>query len=455
MNVPEPDSTEGQLRRSAQLFHDDVLGTVDLDTALAKSRRSSTRPAALVLSALAVVAVVAVVLSLRSGSGDADVAIDEDGLTTTVPDEPVPDFENAPDPIALGSPTDGEDSVGLPVVVEPPTGLTDGQTVSVGGQGFPAGVEVGVVMCTKEAGRDHGARGVEACNIGHVQIGTTDSEGSITLPFVVHRLQTLDGQEIDCASEPGRCIVGIGMISDYDQSGAFAVDFDPSVPLPDPPTLELSSTDGIVDGETVKVVATGLVPNSLASVQQCGEESRCLETEFVEETVDGDGTLRASVRLWRAFGVHGDDGPKNVDCATDACQVIIGGESSGSRAVPPVTVTFDATRGAREKPVLSLLDDGPFAPGEKFLVEVTGVSGNQFVDLSVCPSIQDVCVAHGGAGTSGGQTVVQMTVEPGRGACADGCPIFGAIYSIGDLGPGQSIDPPPLFPEPIMVTITG
>lgn len=444
-----------RVREQAQRLHDDVLGTIDLDTALERSRKRSVKPTAVVVSVLAVVALLGAVAVLRPDSGDVDVAIDEDGLTTTVPETPQPDFDGAPAPIALGGPADGKDSVGLPVIVEPATGLVEGQSVSVSGRGFPAGVDVGVVMCTKEAGREHGGRGVEACNISHVGRGTTGSDGNVTVPFTVRRLQTLDGQEIDCASEPGRCIVGMGMISDYDQSGGFAIDFDPSVPLPDPPSVDLSRTEGIVDGETVEIVATGFVPDSLAYVNQCGGELGCVETGYVEAPVDSDGTLRASLRLWRAFGAYSETGPRNIDCVVEECRVVVGGETVGGREAPGVVLTFDPSRGARTAPALRLLDDGPFAPGDTFRVEVTGMSNDAFVDLSVCTPIDQECIAQGGAPAEDGRAVVELRVESNSGACAEDCPIVGSTYSLDDRGPSPSSGPPPLFPEPIMVAITG
>lgn len=464
MNTATPDPQDDHLRSSAQAFQDRVLDTVDVEAALAESQRPSRRPVAIVVSVLAVVALVAgaFVLGPAADDGDVDVAIDEDGLEdpdpetstpeTPTPETPTPDFENAPAPIGLGAPDDGKESVGLPVVVEPATGLTDGQSVSVSGKGFPPGESIGVVMCGREAGQDHGARGVDACNIGHFGQGTADREGNVTIPFSVRRIVVLDGQEIDCASEPGRCIVGMGMISDYDQSGGFAVDFDPSVPLPAPPTVELSKTEGIVDGETVDVVVTGLVPNSYVYLQQCARDAHCVQTSHVQDAADDDGTYRGSIRLWRTFGGYGQSGPENVDCAVDACRLLVGADLSSSRIIPEVEVSFDPNRGKRTPPVLRVLDDGPFTAGERFRVAVDGTRAGDIVDLQICPDDHD-CIAYGNASTEDGTTVVEMFVDS-AGSCGDACLIIAHVFPENERGLGDG-GPPPLYPEPVAVTITG
>lgn len=453
-----PDDLDARLRQAAARHHDDVVATVDVAPALDASRRRSRRPVALASVAVAVVALFTAVLVLQpDDGGDVDVAIDEDGLDDSAIDEgpPAPDFDNAPAPIALGGPTDGTESVGLPVIVEPATGLVDGQTVSVSGQGFPAGVEVGVVMCTREAGREHGARGVSACNIGHVARGTTDGQGLVTVQFEVRRLQSLDGREIDCAEEPGRCIVGMGMISDYDQSGGFAVDFDPSVALPDPPTVALSETDGIVDGETLELTVTGLVPRSHVFVQQCGGESSCAETSAFEGTADDAGVLRTEVRLWRTFGAYGETGPRNVDCAIEPCRLNIGGEGVGGRAIPVLDLAFDGSRGDRQPPTIRLLEPGPYSSGDTLRVEVSGLRAGDYIDFSICPPTAEECIAFGGSQGTGERLVVDVMIRGRTNSCSDGCPLHAYVATDVARGPGSPSGPPPLFPEPISVPITG
>lgn len=351
-----PEDLDARLRQAAARHHEDVLATVDVAPALDASRRPSRRPVALAALAAAVVALFAGVLALQpEAEGDVDVAIDEDGLEdrATEDDRPAPDFDNAPAPIGLGAPDDGKDSVQLPVVADPATGLVDGQTVVVSGKGFPPDSSVGVVMCTKEAGQDHGGRGVEACDITHYGSGTSDAQGVASVEFRVRRIVPFDGEDVDCAAEPGRCIIGMGLISDYDQSGGVAVDFDPSVPLPDKPTVELTKSENLVDGETVRVAVTGLDPNASVSMSQCTDEGSCAEGASLHGTADESGTFEGSIRLWRTFGAYGPNGPTNADCAAIACTLLVHADLASSWPLPTPELTFDPSRGARVPPTLS------------------------------------------------------------------------------------------------------
>lgn len=422
-------------------------GPVEIEVVAASTPSSpSRRPAVIALVALAAVALVAAAFVVRSDAPDldVDVAIDED--------PPAPDIESMPTPIALGAPDDGKDSVGLPVDADPKTDLADGQVITVTGAQFPPNEQVGIVMCTREAGQDHGGRGVEACNIGHFGQGTTDGQGNVSVEFSVRRFAVLDGTEIDCASEPGRCIIGMGLLSDYDQSGGVAVDFDPDVPAPPPPTASLSRSEGLRDGETIELTVAGLIPNSSLHVQQCaGDGGACTDTQIDELVADGDGSFEGSVRVWRQFGTHGLDGqPTNIDCAVDECRLDIYGEVPAQRGLDAIALSFDTGSGDRVPPTVTLLDAGPFRVGDQFEVEVSGLRRGDFVEASICPEPERECVAFTDTGgvSSGSTQIIEVRVRAMAPACEAGCPLVVLVYP-GDAGP------PPLFPEPVLVAITG
>ena len=458
MTTPDPDHldahADGVARRAAGRFHDEVVGTIDLEAARSRAQRRTRRPAAVALAIAAVVAAVAGLVLVNPDSGEVEVAIDEDGTSTSEPEVTMPDIESMPTPIALGAPDDGKESVGLPVDAAPKTALTDGQMVTVTGAQFPPNQSVGVVMCTKEAGQDHGARGVDACNIGHFVQGMTDGDGNVSVEFSVRRFAMLDGQEVDCASEPGRCIIGMGLLSDYDQSGGVAVDFDPDVPAPPPPAASLRRSEGLADGETVDLSLAGLIPNSYVHVQQCTVQGACA-TGGQEVRPDADGTFDGSIRLWRQFGSHGLDGtPTNVDCATESCALQIHAELPAGRTLAPVPISFDPGGEPREPPTVTVLDDGPFAVGSSFSIEVSGVGRGQQLDASICPSPEQECVGFTSSISDGdGSTrTVQVEIHSPAPSCASGCPLIVSIWSEHALGESG---PPPLFPETVLVTITG
>jgi hypothetical protein len=67
------------------------------------------------------------------------------------------------------------------MTVTPATGLTDGQTVHVEAKGFSPNAQRGIIQCA-----DKGAEtGQGDCNIGGIQVVTTDANGTISADFKV------------------------------------------------------------------------------------------------------------------------------------------------------------------------------------------------------------------------------------------------------------------------------
>jgi hypothetical protein len=155
------------------------------------------------------------------------------------------------------APWDGKQSHRLPITVTPDDGLIDGQSVTITGSGFPRGKSVAAVVCTIDAG----SKGADACDIStsSFMAGTTtivDSDGRFSLTYKVHRRIDVGGKTIDCAtgnvdphayhqsvvefgpfvriSTPGAfaCLIGVGAIDNYDQSGGVLVAFAGETYLP-------------------------------------------------------------------------------------------------------------------------------------------------------------------------------------------------------------------------------
>lgn len=365
---------------------------IDLAPAGARIPSGAPRSRA-VLVALAVVALLAAAVLLLAPTGDAEVAVDEDGTSTssTTEPEPEPDSDRRdtsyPAPLALGAPHDGKDSIGLPVKAEPATGLVDGQTVQVTGTGFPPGESVGVVMCTREAGRDHGARGVDACNIGRYASATADADGVATASFQVSRLVVLDGQEVDCASEAQRCLIGMGMISDYDQSGGVLIGFDPTAPLPEPPVVSVEGDAPFTDGQQVTVRVDGLRPNSSVGATVCTADELICSGSASDGVVGDDGTAAFDLRLWRVFSAPPWESSavgQDVDCALVTCRLQVWGEAIGGRAIPMVDLAFTDGPIERVRPVLEVRSEGPYRPGDVIEAFVPDVGRSGGLELLLC-----------------------------------------------------------------------
>jgi len=199
-------------------------------------RRSWSEHAQPVLAGLAVVALLAIIVVVftRPIGG------------TAMP----PTITPAPVAITPEAPWDGRQSRRLPVAVQPATGISDSQTVTITGTGFPAGKSVAAVVCTIAAG----SQGVDACDIStsSFMAGSTtivDRSGHFTIRYEVHRHIVVGAAPIDCGTgnvdpdayhravvqygplvritTPGAfsCVIAVGAIDNYDQSGGALVAF--------------------------------------------------------------------------------------------------------------------------------------------------------------------------------------------------------------------------------------
>jgi len=155
-----------------------------------------------------------------------------------------------PGTVTPEAPWDGKNSHRLPITVTPDADIADGQTVTISGSGFPVGKQVAAVVCTIDAG----SKGVDACDIStsSFMAGTNvvvGKDGRFTFEYVMHSHVTIGGKAVDCSvgnvdpaiyrqsvvqfgptvriTTPGAfsCLVGVGAIDNYDQSGGALIAF--------------------------------------------------------------------------------------------------------------------------------------------------------------------------------------------------------------------------------------
>lgn len=333
--------------RAAQDLRHRVENRIDLPAARASldaaagHRRAATRRARLSLVgvAAAVVALVGIVSLAGDPVGDGgpdggDTAQRDPSGVTTEGDARSAAILNA---LPRG-PIDGKASWRLPVVVKPQTDLSDGDIVTVYGRGFDPDQSLGIVQCTSEA--DTSALGVGACQLaangqpdgfGAVTYATSSSEGTVVADFVVHRFVTTpDGGRVDCQSAPERCLIGVGAVSNYDQSGGAYIDFAGAPDFAEPQaSIEPGGPYG--PGQEVTTKATGLVPLRGYRVQQCRGE---VCENLIDTQADAQGNLAAAVVLQPTV-----DGPEPGDeVACDGGCVLrvngIGVEGGSSAPLP-------------------------------------------------------------------------------------------------------------------------
>ena len=385
---------DARARAAAEGLRGHVESSLDVDAAVALVPAAAAKARRGTFIAVAAVAALLVgtvaVISQRPGDERTRVEVDEDGSG-------LPDLE--PGLLRPLGPRDGKDSVQLPVTVEPNTGLRDGDVVHVSAPGFEPGEQVGIVQCAREAGGDPPATrgGVDGCNLSVVQYADADADGVASGTFTVRRVLTtpLTGT-VDCAAEANRCVVGIGAVSDYDRSGGHAIEFVPADEPVDIPTVTVTPTDDLADGDLVHVVADGLTPGTALSISVCssdpvacwqsGDVIRVTETEGDEEyesllvglRVDGNGRLEGDVAVWRYL--PGTELGTYVDCAVSRCSLRFDGET----APPTVPLGFAPGGDGPRPPVIAVDPTTGLAPGDEVTVRGAGFPPGAQGYVSLC-----------------------------------------------------------------------
>lgn len=310
--------------------------TPDFDPSTRPRRSSATLATAVAAALLLVVTVVA---ANGGDPSDGEIAADDDGSSEET-------FEEVGD--AVGGPRDGLDSLRLPVEVTPAEGLADGQVVTVRGWQFPPNRSLGVVMCVGYEDRE--PAGSANCQLTPYTSVTSDAEGSFSVEHAVDRVFTTSGgEQVDCAeaTEEWTCLVAVGALDDYDQSGIAPVSFDPSIPAIPDPFATIDPAPPYVDGQVVTVTVGNVAPGSQWWASQCaddGHEGGCSDelTAFADD--DGRVAFQITVRHTHT-SARGE-----MDCTSADvwCSINVGGDNFGqsfevtfgdSSETPPSTGT--------------------------------------------------------------------------------------------------------------------
>lgn len=387
--LPELDRTA---RAAATGLRSHVTAQLDAEVPLGFLTEHRPRRRGRILAAAAAVLLLVGAVAVLDQDEENQVEVDGDADA-----EELADLETSE--LTFLGPRDGKDSIRLPVVAEPQSGLVDGQEVTVTGSGFQPGEAVGLVQCAKEAGGDSPEvrAGIQGCYINQYTSLTADDAGVATGTYEVRRLLTtpLTGT-IDCAAEAERCMLAMGALSDYDRSGAAPVVFDSAVEPIDLPTIEVSPTEGLGDGDVVHVVAEGLTPGEMLYAEVCSSDPQAcwqaggldVQTESdswlgsggpVGLRVDADGRVEGDVTVWQYL--PGPEPRTYVDCAVSRCALRL----SGSTAPPTVPLAFLAGDG----PIVPVFDVDPtsdLAVGDEVIIRGTGFRPGALVNVSLCAS---------------------------------------------------------------------
>ncbi len=251
---------------------------------------------------------------------------------------------------------DGKASWKLPVVAKPQTGLQDGDRITIYGRGFGANQSLGIVQCSSEA--DTGAAGIGACQLrgdegatyGAVTYATSSNEGTVVAQVQVHRfITTPDGGKIDCKSSAERCLIGMGAISNYDQSGGTYIAFEGAPTFPEP-QLKIDPVGTYTPGQSVVARITGWVPLRAVRIQQClGDVCE----KLVDAKADALGAANLAVVLQPSIidEATGAELPCKGTCVLQANGI---GVKGGSSAPLPAPITLTFTSETPSGPVTTL-----------------------------------------------------------------------------------------------------
>ena len=286
--------------------------------------------------------------------------------------------------LAVGSAPGGAQATGPQATVDPATGLVDGSPVTISVTGLPAGQSAQVAQCAAGAGLDF-----NRCDFRDSQGAAADGSGNATFELRVDAMMSVgdfDGPEdLDC--RPDACEILV--FSGFGSSQAFQpievpISFTAGAPLAPPPTVTVDPDEGLVDGQTVTVSASGLVWENdgfallckagLTSSSDCSFES----LGFFE--VAEDRTAAVQLRVTTFI----ETGSGVIDCREPgACVVAVttdSGRSPRKLGITPVAFDPDAEI---VPPALTVTPGTDLVDGQSVTAAGTGFTSD-FVELVEC-----------------------------------------------------------------------
>jgi hypothetical protein len=96
------------------------------------------------------------------------------------------------------------------ITITPSTGLTNNETVTIKGTGYPPGQTQGITECANKGNQTT----ANDCNLGGIGVTKASATGTISATFKV-ALGPFGGNHIVCTSPPG-CIVSVATAGSAD-----------------------------------------------------------------------------------------------------------------------------------------------------------------------------------------------------------------------------------------------
>jgi hypothetical protein len=344
----------------------------DVSKQATRLRRARRRRRTLGAGALLALVIVGALVVLDRGE-DA-VELDVAGPTTTV------DSEDPPP----ASPPDAE------LETDPAGSLTDGQSITVTGSGFPLFQQISVSMCEQGVTIQTAA---DLCDINAVQYVGADADGRIDLSYEIRRVIRTANGVIDCAMASGRCVLGAANLMSSDTVATVPLTVDPVGPGPSSGQLTADRTENLRDDQPITVRGTGFRPNDEVYISECAVQAAIYAyggtgcsgsgTSGVEATADETGTFTATFPAQRLL--FRTDLPTGgfEDCAdlSGGCELRVGTIRSTPVRLP---IGFDLTERRPAPPSLAIDEPLPLALGQEVTVRGKDFQPGMSVKVGTC-----------------------------------------------------------------------
>ncbi len=229
-------------------------------------------------------------------------------------------------------PADGATAATRQIFYAPSGVLRDGQSILVGGTGFEPSAPVYFHQCAEGQ-----------CVLLPERV-IADESGNFGLALVVHRGFSTGRTEFDCATYP--CSLVATPHEDDPSSNENEPTYGAALQFGPRPTITVTPSRGLRDGQTVTVRGTNLVPGQTVHAIQCYPTGGlCTGILHAAAVVDKDGhvTLRGQVSRWLEDYMDPGEAFEATDCAAFHCRVALalyGGYEDGYWQVALEPVDF-------------------------------------------------------------------------------------------------------------------
>jgi hypothetical protein len=209
--------------------------------------------------------------------------------------------------------------------VTPDTDLVNHQYVTISIHGLEPESTIWIVMCVGHPNSVEEAE-TQCINPAPAKSDMVDlnRRGAARLRFPVERYLSPGGYQVDCATYPSGCSLGIGDPLTFGSGRVTgniqAVTFKDTLPPPtNPRQISVTPTAPFSDGQTVTLTGTGFPPSSPVRAGECPTNADC-GSYFATVETSPEGAFSLSLTLHRTYTVEqgtvgGGEQPVTIDCS--------------------------------------------------------------------------------------------------------------------------------------------